>query len=199
MKNITETQLAIQRELEQQLRAIYDIDAKIQTIASGKSDNIETLEQQLREEVRERSLLLTQHLARNEYNTKELIRLELEHEQLQQSNISQQQQLSNLQNTVSTARRHQQFLMEQTNALQEKSDNLQAQHDLLTSKKNKLQETLLAQQKQCDTLQEEVDALQRKAKHLQQNIDGLLQMRENDMLSVMDLTARLSDVSSGKE
>lgn len=199
MKNITETQLAIQRKLEQQLRSIYDVDAKLQAIAAGKSEKIEALEQQLREEVRERSLRLTRHLARNEHNTKELIRLELEHEQLQQSNISQQQQLSTLQNTVSTARRHQQFLMEQTNALQEKSDNLQAQHDLLTNKKNELQETLLARQKQCDTLQEEVDALQRKAKHLQQNIDGLLQMRENDMLSVMDLTARLSDVSSGKE
>ena len=199
MKNITETQMAIQIELEQQLRAIYEVDAKLQTIAAEKSDRIETLEQQLREEVRERSLLLTQHLARNEYNTKELIRLELEHEQLQQSNISQQQRLSNLQNTVSTARRHQQFLMEQTNALQEKSDNLHAQHDALAVKKNELLETLQERQNQCDNLQEEVDGLQRKAKHLQQNIDGLLQMRENDMLSVMDLTARLSDVSSGKE
>ena len=199
MKNITETQLAIQRELELQLRTIYDIDSKIQTIDAGNIENIDKLEEQLREEVRERSILLTRHLARNEHNTKELIRLELEHEQLQQSNISQQQQLSSLQNTVSTARRHQQFLMEQTNALQEKSDSLQTQYDFLTSKKNGLEETLLEQQKQCDNLQEEVDSLQRKAKHLQQNINGLLQMRENDMLSVMDLTARLSDVSSGKE
>ena len=199
MKNITETQLAIQKELEQQLRSIYEVDSKFHIDDTSSSEKIEALEQQLREEVRERSLRLTRHLARNEHNTKELIRLELEHEQLQQSNISQQQQMSTLQNTVSTARRHQQFLMEQTNALQEKSDTLQKQHSVLTTKKNELQETLHLQQKQCDTLQEEIDGLQRKAKHLQQNIDGLLQMRENDMLSVMDLTARLSDVSSGKE
>ena len=97
----------------------------------SKSDNIETLEQQLREEVKERSLLLT-HLARNEYNTKELIRLELEHEQLQQSNISQQQRLSNLRT---------QSLLGVTNNFygtnkcsSRKVRQLQAQHDSLDKK-----------------------------------------------------------------
>ena len=70
---------------------------------------------------------------------------------------------------------------------------------MLLDKRNELEETLVEQHKRCDSLQEEIDSLQRKAKHLQQNIDGLLKQREEGMLSVMDLTARLGDVSSGKE
>ena len=199
MKNITETQLAIQQRLEQQLRALYQLDAQISSLHSEDSESLDSLEETLREEVKTRSLTLTRHVARNEHNTKELIRLELDQERLQNSNASQQYELSTLQNTVHIARQRHQSLMTRTTSLQEDSDTLQTQYDLLTDQKNALEETLINQQRQCDSLQEEVDGLQRKAKHLQQNIDGLLQQRENGMLSVMDLTARLSDVSSGKE
>ena len=199
MKNITETQLAIQQKLEQQLRDLYQLDAKVASLESDSSQSLESLEQDLIEEVKSRSLKLTRHLARSEHNTKELIRLELEQEQLQNAKASQQYQLSALQNSVHTARQHQQSLIEQTSSLQEESNTLQAQYDSLLSQKNTLEEALIEQRNQCNALQEEVDGLQRKSKHLQQNIDGLLQQREEGMLSIMDLTARLSDVSSGKE
>ena len=199
MKNITEIQLAIQQKLEQQLRDLYALDAKVASLEPDSAQSIESLEQTLVEEVKSRSLKLTRHLARSEHNTKELIRLELEQERLQNSNTSQQYQLSALQNSVHTARQHHQSLVEKTTALEEESNTLQAQYDSLVSQKNALEEALIEQRNQCNTLQEEVDGLQRKSKHLQQNIDGLLQQREEGMLSIMDLTARLSDVSSGKE
>ena len=199
MKNITEIQLAIQQRLEQQLRDLYALDAKVASLEPDSSQSLESLEQTLVEEVKSRSLKLTRHLARSEHNTKELIRLELEQERLQNSNTSQQYQLSALQNSVHTARQHHHSLVEKTMVLEEESNTLQAQYDSLVSQKNALEEALIEQRDQCNTLQEEVDGLQRKSKHLQQNIDGLLQQREEGMLSIMDLTARLSDVSSGKE
>ncbi len=198
MKNITEIQLAIQQRLEQQLHELYQLDAQIK---SGQLDAapLESLETTLVEEVKTRSLKLTRHLARNEHNTKELIRLEVEQEQLQHSNASQQYKLTALQNAVSAARQHHQSLIVTTASLEEESNTLQTQYDLLVDTKNTLEQTLIEQHNQCNTLQEEVDGLQRKSKHLQQNIEGLLQQREEGMLSIMDLTARLSDVSSGKE
>ena len=104
MKNITEIQLAIQQRLEQQLREVYQLDAQIQSAQLEASDSLESLETTLIEEVKVRSLKLTRHLARSEHNTKELIRLELEQEQLQHSNASQQYKISTLQNAVSAAR-----------------------------------------------------------------------------------------------
>ena len=199
MKNITEIQLAIQQRLEQQLRQLYQLDAQIKSAQLDASTPLESLETTLVEEVKVRSLKLTKHLARNEYNTKELIRLELEQEQLQHSNASQQYNLSTLQNAVSTARQQHQSLAVKTDTLEEESNTLQTQYDLLVNTKNTLEQMLIEQHNQCNTLQEEVDGLQRKSKHLQQNIEGLLQQREEGMLSIMDLTARLSDVSSGKE
>lgn len=199
MKNITEIQLAIQQKLEVQLRDLYQLDAQIQSLKTNDSEPIESLEQTLIDEIKMRSLALTRHLARNEQATKELIRLEVEQEQLQNSNASQQYTLSTLQSSVLSARQQQKSLMEKTSALQEESNAIQTQYDLLVNKKTALEESLVEQHKQCNSLQEEVDSLQRKAKHLQQNIDGLLKQREEGMLSVMDLTARLGDVSSGKE
>ena len=199
MKNITEIQLAIQQRLEQQLCELYQLDSQIKSVQLDTSVSLESLETTLVEEVKVRSLKLTRHLARNEHNTKELIRLEVEQEQLQHSNSSQQYKLSTLQNAVSSARQHHQSLIVTTASLEEESNTLQTQYDLLVHKKNTLEQTLIEQHNQCNTLQEEVDGLQRKSKHLQQNIEGLLRQREEGMLSVMDLTARLSDVSSGKE
>ena len=199
MKNITEIQLAIQQRLELQLRELYQLDVQIQSLQTNDSTSIKSLEQTLIDEMKARSLTLTRHLARNEHTTKELIRLEVEQEQLQNSNASQQYKLSTLQNAVLSARQQQQSLVEKTSSLQEESDALQTQYDLLLDKRHELEETLVEQHKQYNSLQEEVDSLQRKAKHLHQNIDGLLQQREEGMLSVMDLTARLGDVSSGKE
>ena len=82
MKNITEIQLAIQQKLEQQLRDLYALDAKVASLEPDSAQSIESLEQTLVEEVKSRSLKLTRHLARSEHNTKELIRLELEQERL---------------------------------------------------------------------------------------------------------------------
>jgi chromosome segregation ATPase len=199
MSNTSETQLAIQKHLEQQLYDLYQLQKEVHSAKNQAANTLESLEQSLIEEVRQRSLILTRHLAKNEHYTKELIRLELEQEQIQQSSSSQQQELSALQRTVTNAKREQQKLTEEKNRLQQEVHDLHTQQHVLLEQKSALESDLTEQKQQCDALQEEVDALQRKAKHLQQNIDGLLQMRENDMLSVMDLTARLSDVSSGKE
>lgn len=199
MKNITETQLALQRQLELQLAEIYRLDKQLSADSKPASQSLTTLEQELLEEVKRRSLVLTRHLARNEYATKELIRLEVEYEQLQASKGGQEQELSRLQNTVAVARRQHERLKEHTQSLQQETSALQEKQATLGAQKEELEQTLAVQRSECADLELEVENLRKKAKHLQQNIDGLLQMREHDMLSVMDLTARLSDVSSGKE
>ena len=162
MKNITEIQLAIQQRLEHQLHELYQLDAQTKSAQIEESESLEYLETTLAEEVKVRSLKLTRHLARNEYNTKELIRLELEQERLQNSNTSQQYQLSTLQNAVSTARQNHQSLVTKTDSLEEESSTLQAQYNVLIDKKNALEQMLIEQNNQCNTLQEEVDGLQRR-------------------------------------
>ena len=199
MKKTTEIQLIIQQQLEQQLFQIYQLDSNIAETKVNPTPDLENLEAQLIEELQQRSLRLTQHIARNAKATKELMRLELEQEQLQRSNLSQQQQMTLLQKSVSTARKHHQFLVSQTTSLQQDSDKILEQHTALKTAHTTMLSTIKDQQKECDVLQEELDALQNKAKHLQQNIAGLQQLREQNLLSVMDLTARLNDVSSGKE
>ena len=199
MKKTTEIQLIIQQQLEQQLFQIYQLDSNIAETKVNPTPDLENLEAQLIEELQQRSLRLTQHIARNAKATKELMRLELEQEQLQRSNLSQQQQMTLLQKSVSTARKHHQFLVSQTTSLQQDSDKILEQHTVLKTAHTTMLSTIIDQQKECDVLQEELDSLQNKAKHLQQNIAGLQQLREQNLLSVMDLTARLNDVSSGKE
>ena len=203
MNKTTEIQLIIQQQLEQQLFEIYQLDSQITEtrshLKSNPTSDLEELETQLITDLQQRSLRLTQHIARNTKATKELMRLELEQEQLQQSNLSQQQQMASLKNSVSTARKHHQFLVSQTTLLQQESDDMLEQHTALKNSRTTMLATIKGQQKECDLLQEELDSLQNKAKHLQQNIAGLQQLREQNLLSVMDLTARLNDVSSGKE
>ena len=116
MKNITEIQLAIQQKLEIQLRDLYQMH-KLQSVQTDETDSIQSLEQMLIDEIKMRSLTLTRHLARNEHTTKELIRLEMEQEQLQSSNASQQYTLSTLQSSVLSARQQQQSLVEKTSHL----------------------------------------------------------------------------------
>ena len=199
MNKTTEIQLIIQQQLEQQLFEIYQLDSKITDVKANPRANLEGLETQLIEDLQQRSQRLTQHIARNTKATKELMRLELEQEQLQQSNLSQQQQMAALKNSVSTARKHHQFLVSQTTLLQQESDDMLEQHTALKNSRITMLASIKDQQEECDLLQEELDSLQNKAKHLQQNIAGLQQLREQNLLSVMDLTARLNDVSSGKE
>ena len=199
MNKTTEIQLIIQQQLEQQLFEIYQLDSKITDVKANPRANLEGLETQLIEDLQRRSQRLTQHIARNTKATKELMRLELEQEQLQQSNLSQQQQMAALKNSVSTARKHHQFLVSQTTLLQQESDDMLEQHTALKNSRITMLASIKDQQEECDLLQEELDSLQNKAKHLQQNIAGLQQLREQNLLSVMDLTARLNDVSSGKE
>ena len=199
MNKTTEIQLIIQQQLEQQLFEIYQLDSKITEAKSNPRTHLEELETQLIEDLQQRSQRLTQHIARNTKATKQLMRLELEQEQLQQSNLSQQQQMTLLKKSVSTARKHHQFLVSQTTLLQQESDDMLEQHTALKNSRITMLSTIKDQQEECDLLQEELDSLQNKAKHLQQNIAGLQQLREQNLLSVMDLTARLNDVSSGKE
>jgi len=199
MNKTTEIQLIIQQQLEQQLFEIYQLDSKITDVKANPRANLEGLETQLIEDLQRRSQRLTQHIARNTKATKELMRLELEQEQLQQSNLSQQQQMAALKNSVSTARKHHQFFVSQTTLLQQESDDMLEQHTALKNSRITMLASIKDQQEECDLLQEELDSLQNKAKHLQQNIAGLQQLREQNLLSVMDLTARLNDVSSGKE
>ena len=90
MKSTTKIQLVIQQHLEEQLAGIYALDQQLDGINPSSDAELESLEAQLRESIRNQSLNLAKHIARNEVLTKELIRLEMEQEQLQQSNAQQQ-------------------------------------------------------------------------------------------------------------
>ena len=200
MRSLTQLQFALQKQLEEQLASIYHIDQQIRELPHGPpSPEIQLLEQQLKETLKENSVRLGKHISRNEVLTKELIRLEIEAEQLQQSNVLQQQRIVDLQGSVGTARKHHQFLIEQTERLERDLSESDANKQLLAEQKDELDSSIAERQRQCDELQEEIDDLQQKSAHLQRNIEGLQQLKEQNLLSVMDLNTRLHDVSSGKD
>ena len=200
MRSLTQLQYALQQQLEEQLSSIYQLDQNIRELQSEPSNpDIQHLEQQLKETLKENSILLGKHIARNEMLTKELIRLEIEAEQLQQSNVLQQQRIVDLQGTVGTARKHHQFLIGQTEKLEGDLQQIDSNKKELEEQKDGMELSISERQSNCDLLQEDIDDLSQKSAHLERNIEGLQQLKEQNLLSVMDLTTRLHDVSSGKD
>ena len=199
MKSTTKIQLAIQQHLEEKLAAIYALDGQIEQIRKEDDPSLEALETQLRESVRQQSVDLARHIARNEVLTKELIRLEVEQEQLHQSNVVQQQRVSALQTSVSQTRKHHQFMMDQTTKLESEHHTLEQEQEQLRETQTSLIQKIEEQKQTIATLEQEIAQYQHQADHLQRNITGLQELREQNLLSVMDLTTKLHDVSSGKD
>lgn len=198
MKSTTKIQLVIQQHLEEQLARIYTLDQHLEELSDSDTD-LELLESQLRESIRSQSLTLTRHIARNEVLTKELIRLEMEQEQLQQSNVVQQQRVVALQSSVAQTRKHHQFMIDQGAKLESDLERLEAEHTQLHTQQTTVHETIQERTAQVSDLETEIAQLQMQAAHLERNITGLKELREQNLLSVMDLTSELHDVSSGKD
>ena len=199
MKSTTKIQLVIQQHLEEQLASIYALDQQLSQLQESDSPELHTLESQLRESIRTQSLDLARHVARNEVLTKELIRLEVEQEQLQQSNVVQQQRVVALQSSVAQTRKHHQFMMDQSTKLEGELSTLEQMHTELQDHQTTLNDNIAERSRQITLLQEENDKLQQEAGHLERNITGLKELREQNLLSVMDLRNELHDVSSGKD
>lgn len=198
MKSTTKIQLVIQQHLEEQLAGIYTLDQQLDSISNSDVE-LESLESQLRESIRSQSLNLAKHIARNEVLTKELIRLEMEQEQLQQSNVVQQQRVVALQSSVAQTRKHHQFMIDQGLKLETELETLEQEHTSLRSQQTTLNDTINERSAQISDLEAEIAQLQMQAAHLERNITGLKELREQNLLSVMDLTSELHDVSSGKD
>ena len=199
MKSTTKIQLVIQQHLEEQLAGIYALDQQLDGINPSSDAELESLEAQLRESIRNQSLNLAKHIARNEVLTKELIRLEMEQEQLQQSNVVQQQRVVALQGSVAQTRKHHQFMIDQGAKLESELEHLEQEQSTLQSHQTTLSETISDRTAQVADLEAEIAQLQMQAAHLERNITGLKELREQNLLSVMDLTSELHDVSSGKD
>ncbi len=194
MKHITQAQLNLHKQFETQMFQIQQID----TALTNNGSVSETDRQSLLKSLLQKSQLLTSQLAEAEFVATEFIRLEAEQERLQRANQSKTQTLKQLQSTVEQTRNEHRRVHLNVQALQDQSKELEQEYIALQSEQLKLTEGLKHRETQRDILQEEIDALKHKAKHLEQNIKGLQQLRDQNLLSVMDLTARLNNVSSGK-
>ena len=196
MKHITQAQLNLHKHFELQMLQIQQLDTRLTedadlTVSDGDR-------QALLENLMQKSQVLASQLAEAEFVATEFIRLEAEQERLQRVNQSKTKTLRQLQDTVEQTRTEHRRIHLNVQTLEDQSKRLDQERTALEEQEVALTESLKYKETQRDILQEEIDALKHKAKHLEQNIKGLQQLRDQNLLSVMDLTARLNDVSSGK-
>lgn len=197
--------------LQQQIRSLLDQDLAeirhLHTLAQeGKRDTgaqvsqeLTTLQKQLDAEIKQRSMHLSQQIQKSSLLTRELMRIELEEERLQQGHHTTEQE-------ISEKRQHLRQLQQEQE--QQESDNKTLQNALqntthtiaqLQQQREVLESQLEQFRNEQDALEETVHKLQGQVGNLQGNLDRLKQMKEANMLSVMELTQRIRDVSTGKD
>lgn len=198
MKHITQAQLNLHKRFEVQMLQIQQLDTWLRLTEDTDSTVSDADRQALLENLMQKSQVLTSQLAEAEFVATEFIRLEAEQERLQRVNQSKTKTLRQLQDTVEQTRTEHRRIHLNVQTLEDQSKRLDQERTALQEQQITLTESLEHKETQRDILQEEIDALKHKTKHLEQNIKGLQQLRDQNLLSVMDLTARLNDVSSGK-
>jgi len=163
------------------------------------SDRIEALQTELAQLLEERMTALRATITTTEQLTREVLKTELE----QESHIEKTEQLKatlmSLREAVGESRQTVQRL---------EAENLQltrAQNEL-SQQRDALRETVGSSRAQCELLrqegaqlQEENDLLQRQVQTLQDNIAGMKRLKEEHLLSRMELTSELANVSSGRD
>ena len=163
------------------------------------SDRIEALQTELAQLLEERMTALRATITTTEQLTREVLKTELE----QESHIEKTEQLKatlmSLREAVGESRQTVQRL---------EAENLQltrAQNEL-SQQRDTLREAVSSSRAQCELLrqegaqlQEENDLLQRQVQTLQDNIAGMKRLKEEHLLSRMELTSELANVSSGRD
>ena len=199
--SLTKIQSDVQLLLERELAQLYALKQNLSStsVIYENSEQLSHLHDQLKQQFQDRAKVLAEHIARHEFIAKEFIRLELEQEQLQQSNATEQQRILELQGTVVNTRKHHQFLVEQHQGLQQTLQDLNHNCQQLDQQRLELQNHIANEEIQKQSLEDEVEKLEKQIHFLQSNIDQLRQLKEENMLSVMELTTRMRDVSSGKD
>ena len=202
MSDLTAAQIEIQRILEAQFIELQSSLEQHCTSSSQLSD----LEEQVQRELLQKILELGKAIVRNEERAKRLLHTEMEMKHFKQEEERLELELEKFllehqrgkRNLLQYQERNR-LVMQRSQIYQEKIEafeqELVQQKDLRHSLKEEIQSL---EQDRLD-LEKENERHQQQILFLQENIARLRQMKEENLLSVMNLTNTLTDVSSGKD
>ena len=163
------------------------------------SDRIEALQAELAQLLEERMTALRATITTTEQLTREVLKAELD----QENNVEKSTQLKE---TLRTLRNEVEASRNQVQRLEEENLQLGSAKNELAQQRDSLREAVSASRAQCEQLrqegaqlQEENELLQRQVQTLQENIAGMKRLKEEHLLSRMELTSELANVSSGRD
>ena len=163
------------------------------------SDRIEALQTELTQILEERMTALRATITTTEQLTRELLKTELEQESHSEKAISLKESLGSLRQTVGEARERVQRLEEEQLQLSQALSELNHHRDTLRAAVSSSRTQCEQLRQEGAQLQEENELLQRQVQTLQENIAGMKRLKEEHLLSRMELTSELANVSSGRD
>jgi chromosome segregation ATPase len=169
-------------------------------------DRVTKLQQEMQTILEEKFIQLREQVQKMELLTREIIKTELSTEQTNEKHKSLQQELDLLQQGVKKQQdllsiTQQKFASTQQTSrdITTKNQQLTEQIKAHTNNNQGYQEELESLEQQNKTLEEDNAKLKLQIDFLKENIAKLRQLKDENMLSVMNLTNSLQDVSSGKD
>ena len=170
------------------------------------SDRLTELHQEIHTILEKKFTELRKAVQHTEHTTREIVRTELSLQQHQEKQTHLQQELDALQQTshqekeslADLRKRHQSILTEREQLQLQKNDTLH-QMEVAQQTNEEQQEQLNHLQQEHNALEEENNKLKIQIEFLQENIEKLRRLKEENLLSVMNLTAHMQEVSSGKD
>ena len=201
MNNLTQTQIELQKIFEEQFLEIQKLQK-----ATSPIEDAYPLERTVQREVVARTIELGKLLLRSEEMTKKLLQIELDIKHFAQEHEKHELELEKLLREHQKERREFHFYQERYRSLQIRNQHYQDRKEILergleaeVEKKQQLKETIGALQQEVDALETENEKHEKQISFLEDNIARLRLLKEDNLLSVMNLTNTMKDVSSGKD
>lgn len=201
MKNLTQAQIELQKIFEEQFLEIQQLQKD-----STPIEEAYPLERTIQREVVLKTIELGKLLLRSEEMTKRLLQIELDIKHFSQEHEKHELELGKLLREHQKERREFHHYQERYRNIQKRNQHYLDRKELLeqsleteVEKKQHLKETIHSLEQEADTLTAENQKHEQQISFLEDNIARLRLLKEDNMLSVMNLTNRMKDVSSGKD
>lgn len=201
MNTLTQTQIELQKIFEEQFLEIQHLQEEATPIEEAYP-----LERTIQRTVVAKTIELGRLLLRNEAMTKRLLQIELDIKHLsreqQKHEIELEKSLREHQKEKRAFQHYQEryrSIQIRTQQYQERKEILERSLEIELEKKQQRKEGISSIQREIESLETENKKHAQQILFLEDNIAKLRLLKEDNLLSVMNLTNTMRDVSSGKD
>jgi hypothetical protein len=201
MNSLTQTQIELQKIFEEQFLEIQHLQEEATPIEEAYP-----LERTIQRTVVAKTIELGKLLLRNEAMTKRLLQIELDIKHFSREHEKHELELEKLLREHQKEKRGFQHYQERyrniqirSQQYQERKESLERILEIEIEKKQQRKESISTIQQEVESLEAENKKHGQQISFLEDNIAKLRLLREDNLLSVMNLTNTMRDVSSGKD